>query len=70
MPRAERLASQRLSDTGGVQDGSDGEDSLEEVLRKARRAPKFWSGDNPVLAGAAISILGAALFSALSGEGM
>jgi len=61
--------SMRLGETGGVGDGRDAEDSLEEVVRKARRAPRFWSADNPVLAGAAVTILGAALLEALSQAG-
>ena len=59
---------QALSETGGVQEGSDGEDSLEEVIRKAKKTPKFWSGDNPVLVGAAVSILGAAVFGGVTGN--
>merc|ERR1712023_349848 len=57
----------KLSDTGGVQEGRDAEDSLEDVIRKAKATPKFWSADNPVLVGAALSILGAALFGSLTG---
>ena len=39
-----------------------GEESLEEIVRKAKNAPDFWSGDNPVLVGTAVSIGAAALF--------
>ena len=59
---------QTLSETGGVQEGRDGEDSLEEVIRKAKKTPKFWSGDNPVLVGVVISILGAAIFGGVTGN--
>mmetsp|Transcript_16966 Transcript_16966/g.47368 ORF Transcript_16966/g.47368 Transcript_16966/m.47368 type:complete len:141 (+) Transcript_16966:570-992(+) len=59
--------STRLGDTGGVQEGSDAEDSLEEVIRKGRKTPKFWSADNPVLVGTGLSIAGALLFGSLLG---
>jgi len=41
-------------------------ESLEDVVRAARRAPKFWSGDNPVLVGTALTIGLAALFSGVT----
>jgi hypothetical protein len=39
------------------------EPSLEEILRAAKKTPKFWSLDNPVLVGTGLSIGVAALFS-------
>ena len=41
-------------------------ETLEDVARAARRAPKFWSGDNPVLVGTALTIGLAALFSGVA----
>ena len=41
---------------------------MEDIIRKARNTPDFWSGDNPVLIGAAVSIGGAALFGVISGH--
>ncbi|KAK3268757.1 hypothetical protein CYMTET_22759 [Cymbomonas tetramitiformis] len=38
---------------------------LDEVIRQAKRTPKFWSGDNPVLVGTGLSIGAAALFGSL-----
>jgi hypothetical protein len=57
-----------LDETGGVDTGKDGDDTLEEVIRKAKKTPKFWSADNPVLVGMTISILGAMLFGGLTGN--
>lgn len=56
----------QLEDTGGVETGRDADDSLEEVIRKARKTPKFWSGDNPVLVGTVLSVLGAAAAASVS----
>jgi len=58
----------KLDETGGVDTGKDGDDTLEEVIRKAKKTPKFWSADNPVLVGMTISILGAMLFGGLTGN--
>ena len=57
----------RLQDTeGGVT--RDVEESLEDVIRKARNTPKFWSGDNPVLVGTALTVGAGVLVGALSGR--
>jgi hypothetical protein len=53
-----------LSDTEGVTRDV-GEESVEEIVRRAKRTPKFWSGDNPVLVGAALSIGAAGLFGVI-----
>ena len=42
-----------------------GEESLEDIIRKAKKTPKFWSGDNPVLVGAAITVGAAAIFGVI-----
>ena len=34
-------------ETGGVSGAPEGE-TLEDIIRKAKKTPKFWSGDNPV----------------------
>ena len=62
----ERAAATRLGDTGGV--ASDAEESLEEVIRRAKKTPRFWSGDNPVLVGASLSLLSAAVAGAITGQ--
>lgn len=60
-------AKTRLSDTEGVtRDNPD--ESLEDVIRKARRTPKFWSGDNPVLVGTALTVGAGVLVGALTGR--
>ena len=59
-------AATRLGDTGGV--ASDAEESLEEVIRRAKKTPRFWSGDNPVLVGASLSLLSAAVAGAITGQ--
>jgi hypothetical protein len=51
-----------LGDTEGGGDKT-AEETLEQVVARARRTPKFWSWDNPVLVATALSIGGAALFS-------
>ena len=57
----------RLQDTeGGVT--REAEESLEDVIRKARNTPKFWSGDNPVLVGTALTVGAGVLVGALSGR--
>ena len=57
----------RLQDTeGGVT--RDVDESLEDVIRKARNTPKFWSGDNPVLVGTALTVGAGVLVGALSGR--
>ena len=57
----------RLQDTeGGVT--REVEESLEDVIRKARNTPKFWSGDNPVLVGTALTVGAGVLVGALSGR--
>ena len=53
-----------LSDTEGVTRDV-GEESLEDIIRKAKKTPKFWSGDNPVLVGAAITVGAAAVFGVI-----
>lgn len=53
-----------LRDTEGVTRDV-GEESLEDVIRKARNTPVFWSGDNPVLVGTAVTIGAAALFGVI-----
>ena len=53
-----------LADTEGVTRDV-GEESLEDIIRKAKKTPKFWSGDNPVLVGAAITVGAAAIFGVI-----
>ena len=53
-----------LGDTDGGGDKT-AEETLEQVVARARRTPKFWSWDNPVLVATAISIGGAALFGGI-----
>ena len=53
-----------LADTEGVTRDV-GEESLEDIIRKAKKTPKFWSGDNPVLVGAAITVGAAAVFGVI-----
>ena len=60
-------AKTRLSDTEGVTRDA-GDESLEDVIRKARRTPKFWSGDNPVLVGTALTVGAGVLVGALTGR--
>ena len=60
----EVAAKTMLSDTEGVTRDV-GEESVEEIVRRAKRTPKFWSGDNPVLVGAALSIGAAGLFGVI-----
>ena len=52
----------RLDDTngGGVRGK---EPSLEEIMKSARKTPKFWSLDNPVLVGTMLSVGAAAILS-------
>ena len=52
----------RLDDTngGGVRGK---EPSLEEIIKSARKTPKFWSLDNPVLVGTMLSVGAAAILS-------
>ena len=57
-----RVTKVTLGDTEGVTRDEAREESLEEIVRKAKNAPDFWSGDNPVLVGTAVSIGAAALF--------
>jgi hypothetical protein len=53
-----------LSDTDGG--GSlKREETLEQVIAQARRTPRFWSLDNPVLVATALSLGGAALFGSV-----
>jgi hypothetical protein len=66
---SEGAAAQRtrtsLSDTEGGVTRDAGEESLEDIIRKARNTPDFWSADNPVLVGTAVSIGAAALFGVI-----
>ena len=57
-----RVTKVTLGDTEGVTRDEAREESLEEIVRKAKNAPDFWSGDNPVLVGTAVSIGAPALF--------
>jgi len=60
--RANERETTRLDETGpGVR--SNRERSVEEIVRDARKTPKFWSLDNPVLVGTALGVGAAALFS-------
>jgi len=52
-----------LSDTDGG--GVEREESLETVVNRAKRTPRFWSLDNPVLVATALSLGGAALFGGI-----
>lgn len=54
-----------LRDTEGVTRDGGTEESLEDIIRKARNTPDFWSGDNPVLVGTAVTIGAAALFGVI-----
>ena len=54
-----------LGDTEGGGDRT-AEETLEQVIARAKRAPRFWSWDNPVLVATALSIGGAALFGGIS----
>mmetsp|Transcript_38731 Transcript_38731/g.96138 ORF Transcript_38731/g.96138 Transcript_38731/m.96138 type:complete len:280 (-) Transcript_38731:118-957(-) len=54
-----------LADTEGGVTRDVGQESLQDIIRKAKKAPKFWSGDNPVLIGTAVSIGAAALFGVI-----
>jgi len=51
----ERRTTVSLSDTEGVTRDV-GEESLEDIIRKAKNAPDFWSGDNPVLVALLITV--------------
>jgi hypothetical protein len=53
-----------LSETGGGGERSATE-TLEQVVARAKRTPRFWSLDNPVLVASLISIGGAALFGGI-----
>lgn len=55
-----------LADTEGVTRDV-GEESLEEIVRKARNTPDFWSGDNPVLVALALTIGAGAVAGAFHG---
>lgn len=55
-----------LADTEGVTRDV-GEESLEEIVRKAKNTPDFWSGDNPVLVALALTIGAGAVAGAFHG---
>ena len=55
-----------LADTEGVTRDV-GEESLEEIVRKARNTPDFWSGDNPVLVALALTFGAGAVAGAFHG---
>jgi hypothetical protein len=59
------VARTELSDTEGGGDRT-AEETLEQVINRAKRTPRFWSLDNPVLVATALSVGGAALFGSIS----
>ena len=50
------------------------DETVQEIVKNARRAPKFWSMDNPVLVGTAITIgvaaMGSGVQKLFGGDGM
>eukprot|EP00238_Polyblepharides_amylifera_P003465 CAMPEP_0196575014 /NCGR_PEP_ID=MMETSP1081-20130531/4595_1 /TAXON_ID=36882 /ORGANISM="Pyramimonas amylifera, Strain CCMP720" /LENGTH=163 /DNA_ID=CAMNT_0041893193 /DNA_START=268 /DNA_END=759 /DNA_ORIENTATION=- len=42
------------------------EETLQEVIKNAKKAPKFWSGDNPVIVGTALTLGLASIFGFFS----
>ena len=57
-----------LGESGGVSGAREGE-TLQDVINAAKRTPDFWSLDNPVLTGTAVTIGAGALLGLLSGGG-
>jgi hypothetical protein len=55
-----------LADTEGVTRDV-GEESLEEIVRKAKNTPDFWSGDNPVLVALLLTLGAGAIAGAFHG---